>query len=294
MFVAVDLTPMDFISKASIDPVPTALIALTLAWYLWSVLRLRSKGRAWPVSRTVSFVFAELLLVVALISGLSAYDDTNFTIHTIQHICIGMIAPVFFALSAPMTLALQASKRRTQTTLLKVIHSPVGRILSNPLVTWPLYGGTLFALYFSGLYADTLRSNLLHQLVHVDLLMTGCLFYWPVIGIDPLPRRMNHGMKIGYLMLALPFHTILGMALESQTTPIAPGISLTDLHTGGGLMWVAGEAIGLFGTIAVFVQWLRADERAAKRHDRVNEAAAAQQLAHWRAVREAAASAAST
>jgi hypothetical protein len=93
-------------------------------------------------------------------------------------------------------------------------------------------------------------------------------------------------------MLALPFHTLLGMSLESQTTPIAPGISLTDLHTGGGLMWVAGEATGLLCTLAVFIAWLRTDERAARRNDRVAEAAAAAQLAHWRATRDAAARAA--
>src|SRR5262249_54215379 len=44
--------------------------------------------------------------------------------------------------------------------------------------------------------------------------------------------------------------------------------------------------------LAVFVSWLRTDERAAKRNDRVGEAAAAAQLAHWRATREAAARAA--
>jgi hypothetical protein len=57
-------------------------------------------------------------------------------------------------------------------------------------------------------------------------------------------------------------------------------------------MWVAGEATGLLCTLAVFIAWLRTDERAAKRNDRVTEAAAAAQLAHWRATRDAAARAA--
>jgi putative copper resistance protein D len=83
------------------------------------------------------------------------------------------------------------------------------------------------------------------------------------------------------------------MALESQTTPIAPGISPADVHAGGGLMWIAGEAIGLLGTLAIFVQWLRADERAARRNDRITAESDARQLAHWRATREAAARAAS-
>ena len=294
MVPAVDITPLDFWSKASIEPVPAVLIALSLAWYLWSVQRLRARGRDWPVTRTVSFCVAQLLLAVALLSGLASYDDTNFTIHTIQHILIGMLAPIFLALSAPVTLALQASSRRVQTGLLKALHSRPAKVLSNPLVTWPLYGGSLFTLYFTGLYADSLTNAPLHQLIHLHLLVAGCLFFWPAVAIDPLPNRLAPGLRILYLVLALPFHTVLGMALESQTTPIAPGISLSDLHAGGGLMWIAGEAIGLFGVLAVFVQWLRADERAARRTDRVSEAAAARQLAHWRATRDAAARAASS
>jgi putative copper resistance protein D len=292
MVLAVDLTPLDFITKASLDPVPIGLIGVSTGWYLWSVRRLAGRGRAWPAARTASFLFAQLLLAVAVVSGLAAYDDTNFTIHTIQHIFIGMLAPIFLALSAPITLALQASSRRVQTDLLKVLHSPVARVLTHPLVTWPLYGASLFGLYFTGLYAYSLDHDLAHQFIHLHLLVVGCLFFWPAIGLDPLPRRLNYGVRIAYLMLALPFHTLLGMSLESQTTPIAPGISLTDLHTGGGLMWVAGEATGLLCTLAVFVAWLRTDERAAKRTDRMGEATAAAQLAHWRATRDAAARAA--
>jgi putative copper resistance protein D len=289
---AVDITPLDLATKASLDPVPVILIGLSVGWYVWSVRRLAARGRAWPAVRTASFLLAQLLLVVALVSGLASYDDTNFTIHTIQHIFVGMLAPIFLALSAPITLALQASNRQVQTTLLKVLHSRPARVLTNPLVTWPLYGISLFVLYLTNLYAFSLDHGAVHQLIHVHLLVVGCLFFWPAIAVDPMPRPLNHGLRIAYLMLALPFHTLLGMSLESQTTPIAPGISLPDLHAGGGLMWVAGEATGLLCTLAVFVSWLRTDERAARRNDRVGEAAAAAQLAHWRATREAAARAA--
>lgn len=293
MSVTAGLTPVTFFTLASADPIPTAAILLTAGWYLWAVRRLKGRGRRWPWQRTASFMLGELLIAASLLSGIAAFDDVSFFDHTIQHIGLAMLAPIFLALSAPVTLLLQSSNRQVQTGVLKVIHSPVGRLLSSPFVTWPLYGGSLFALYFTSLYADTLTNNTLHQFVHVHLLITGCLFYWPVIGVDPLPRRLNYGVKILYLMLALPFHTVLGMALESQTNPIAPGISLADLHAGGALMWVSGEAIGLIATIAVFIQWLRADERQARRNDRMNEAAAAQQLALWRATREAAARAAS-
>ena len=286
------MKPVEVLTQATFEPIPTALICLTLAWYAWSVRRLALRGRVWPVSRTASFVLAEILLALGLLSGISAHDE-NFGVHTIQHILIGMVAPVFFALSAPITLALQASPRPVQSGIIKVLHSPVGRIASNPVFTWAFYGVSVFGLYFTSLYAIALRNNTVHNLVHLHLIVAGCLFWWPAVAIDPLPRRITYGARIGYLMLALPFHTILGMALDSQTTRITPSTPLSDLHMGGGLMWVAGEALGLFGTLAVLVQWLRADERAARRTDRATEELAATQLAYWRATREAAARAVS-
>lgn len=289
----VAMTPAEVVTQATLDPIPTIAIVLSLGWYLWSVRRLAQRGRRWPLARTASFAVGEIFLAVGLISGMDAHDEI-FEIHSIQHIFIGMLAPVFFALSAPITLALQASHRRVQTGILKVLHSPVGRIASNPLFTWSFYGVSIFGLYFTSLYAETLRNQTVHDLVHLHLIVAGCLFWWPAVAVDPLPKRMNYGVRIAYLMLAMPFHTILGMALDSQTTRITPTTTLGDLHAGGGLMWVAGEALGLIGTIAVFVQWLRADERAARRQDRTSDEVAAVQVAHWRATREAAARAVSS
>ena len=286
------MTPVEVVTQATFDPIPTAAIVVTLGWYLWSVRRLARRGRQWPLARTAAFVAAEFFVAVGLVSGIDAHDQI-FEVHTIQHIFIGMLAPALFALSAPITLALQASGRRVQTGLLKVLHSPVGRLASNPIFAWAFYGMSIFGLYFTSLYGTTLHNQAVHDLVHLHLIVAGCIFWWPAVAIDPLPKRMSYGVRIAYLMLALPFHTILGMALDSQTTRITPTTTLADLHAGGGLMWVAGEALGLIGTLAVFVQWLRADERAARRNDRVTEEVAAQQVAYWRATRDAAARAVS-
>src|ERR1700685_685593 len=152
------MTPVEVITQATFPLVPSAVIAVTLAWYLWSVRRLARKGREWPGARTAPFCFAEFLLATGLLSGIDAHDEI-FTVHTIQHILISMLAPIFLALSGPITLALQASGRRVQTGILKVLHSPVAKLLSHPLITWSLYGVSLFALYFTSLYADTLQNQ---------------------------------------------------------------------------------------------------------------------------------------
>jgi len=84
-------------------------IELAIAgWYVWSVRRLAKRGRRWSSWRTVSFLVGTLLVVIAVQSGLAAYDDEVFKMHVIQHLILMNFAPILYALGAPMTLALQA------------------------------------------------------------------------------------------------------------------------------------------------------------------------------------------
>ena len=295
MVFAVDITPLDLVTKATFAPIPVVLILLSLGWYLWSLRRLTAQGREWPVLRTAAFLLGELALAVALVSGLASYADTNFSINCIQHVLIGMLAPILFALSAPVTLALQAnrSRPRVQATIAKVIESRPVQLASHPAVSWPAYGGFFFVLYLTPLYSYGIDHALVRQLIELATFVVGWLFFCRPVGADQVGRPLGYWLRMLYFILLLPCHTVVGMILESQSTRIVPRIGLTDLHTGGGLLWVAGEATGLLATIAVFVGWLRSDERAAQRGDQLDEATAAAALAHWRATREAAARAAS-
>jgi putative copper resistance protein D len=71
-----------------------------------------------------------------------------------------------------------------------------------------------------------------------------------------------------YVLLALPFHTIIGVALVTQTKLIAPGLTLTDQQTGAAILWSAGELLGLLAMMIVAAQWMTAEERDAIRQDR--------------------------
>jgi cytochrome c oxidase assembly factor CtaG len=263
------MTPFDVITQATFSPVPLVLILVLGGWYLSWRRRLVARGEAWPAVRTASFCLAELSLLFGFISGIAA--------------------PIFLAVSAPITLALQAGSPRTRATIERALHSRASRIVSHPKFSWTFYGLSLYVLYFTGLYAFALQHDAIHTLVHLVLLLAGCFFWWPAVGVDPVPYRPGQGARVFYMLLVLPLYTILGMGLESQTSPLVPGMSLADLHAGAGVMWVAGEIAGLIGTLVLFVLWLRADEKAALERDGVSQASAATQLAHWRATRDAAA-----
>src|SRR5204863_8406519 len=117
------------------------------------------------------------VLVVALLSGLEAFDTRLFGVHMVQHMLLAMVAPVFLALGAPVTLALRTLPQRPRKALLSLLHSRVVRVLTFPAVPWLLFIGSPFALYFSGWYGATLDSRALHDLMHVHFVLMGCLFF---------------------------------------------------------------------------------------------------------------------
>ena len=114
--------------------------------------------------------------------------------------------------------------------------------------------------------------------MHLHFIAIGCLYFWPILGIDPMPRRLPPLGRILLLFASVPFHAFFGVALMSSSTVLGE-----DWYTGLGLPWVgscwristsAPASRGRSGDptlmvlAAIFVQWYRTDEREAKRADR--------------------------
>ena len=259
-----------------LEPLAVAGLLLAAGAYLWGVARLKGQ---WPRARTGSFLVGGLgTIAFATCSGLEYYDDVLFSAHMAQHMALSMIAPVFLALGAPVTLALRALPLRSRRALLGALHSRAGRVVSHPLLGTFLFIVSPFALYFTPIYEATLRSPWLHLLLHVHFVVVGCLFLWPVLGLDPLPHRVTHPLRLVLVFVTLPFHAFLGVAVMSSGLLAAPyystlthpwgGSALQDQHLGGGLLWASGDLVALLLLGTVAAQWMRADERAARREDR--------------------------
>ncbi|MEX2289731.1 MAG: cytochrome c oxidase assembly protein [Mycobacteriales bacterium] len=275
-------TPGVLLTQARPEVLPLLLVLLPAAGYLYGVHRLRARGDAWPVARTLAFLVGGLgTVALATLSGLAAYDVSLFGVHMVQHMLLSMVATVFLALGAPITLALRTLPRRPRGAVLAVLHSRVARLVGFPLIPWMLYVASPFALYFSGWYEATLDSRVLHELLHLHFLAVGALFFWPLLGIDPVPGRGAHPFRLLLVGTTLPFHAFLGVAIMS-VEPDGRGLLSPDhylaLHTldeavfqqqlGGGLLWASGDIIGLLFLAVLVTQWMRASEREAQREDR--------------------------
>jgi putative copper resistance protein D len=219
------------------------------------------------------------VILVATQSGLAAYDRVLFSLHVVQHVLLGMVAPLLLVLGAPVTLALQAGSRSTQQKILRVLHSSPARVLIHPLTAWLLFASSIVVLYFTPLYELSLRNDLAHGAVHAHFVGAGSLFLAHVVGVDPIPGALRYGARLLYVVVLLPFHTFIGIALLTTNTVIAAGwyahvertwgaSPLSDQRTGAGLLWISGELFGVLAIGLVVRQWMVAEERVAARHDR--------------------------
>lgn len=258
---------------------PIAMVVVMAGLYLFGVRRLAGRGDAWDPWRTVAWLGGVLVIAYALIGGVAAYDTTLFSAHAVQHMLLGTVAPLPLALGAPVTLALRTLPPRPRRWLIAALHSRVARVLTFPLVGFGLFIVSLYGLYFTSLYQDSLEHPWFHLLVHVHFLVVGCLFYWPIVGIDPIPGRLPYPGRLILLFITFPIHALWALALFTTNQVFAQswyeqvhrtwGASLiNDQHTGAGLMWAAGELVGAFVFLVLFVQWSRADAREAVRVDR--------------------------
>ncbi len=229
------------------------------------IRRIRRRGRPWPGARSLVFGAG-----VAALAASQLVSESTFVGHMTGHVLLGMAAPVLLGLGAPVTLALQSATRPTKRRVLRVLHGSAFRLLAHPLVGFTLFGATLVALYLSPLFPLSLRNPVVHAAVHGHFLAAGCLFLWPLLGADPLPRALPHGARLLTVLAAVPFHAFLGLALLATRTPLAPAVypSLSDQHSAAGLLWASGELMTVVMVAIVLRAWMAADGREAARLDR--------------------------
>jgi putative copper resistance protein D len=272
-----------FWTQWSMPLVPTVVTVWAGGLYVLGLLALRRRGDRWPVGRTLAFGIGLGFFHLATSSGLAAYDTTLLSIHMVQHLVLSMLVPLALALGAPVTLALRTLPVRPRRWLLAVLHSRVAKVLSFPLLAFGLYVVSPWALYFSGWYRASLESVWVHEAMHVHLVAVGALFFWPLVGVDPLPGRVGYPFRMLLSVLTLPFHAFLGITIMGQERllggdwypslhdgPMAAWLPdpAADQNLAGGILWSSGDLVGIAVFGVLFVQWVRSSMREAEREDR--------------------------
>ncbi len=259
----------------------TSVVALVLqlvvlAWYLRGVHRLGGRERSWSPYRTAAFVAGLVVVAYAVEGGLAFYGSSNFTVSVIQHLLLITVAPPLLAMGAPVTLALESSSPRTTALLLRVVRGPAARLLTYPAVAFAGLMGTMFVFFLTPLYGFSEGHPVLQAYLLFHFLLAGCLFWWPMVGKDLLPRRFGFGTRFVLVFLSVPFNAVLGLVIAGVGKPLYPaGNTLADTQSGGNVLWGLLEVFTVAALALLFVQWAREEERKAVRADRQLDAALA-------------------
>jgi putative membrane protein len=249
------------VGEWTVAPGPLVALLAAATMYARGVLALKRRERAWSGFRVASFGGGLAVIALALLSPLATHDE-NFAVHAAQHILLSMFAPLLLAFGAPVTLALRTLRAAPRRGLVRVLHSRPGRVLGHPVTAAVLFTAGLAVLYMTPLYGETLRYPLLHELMHVHFLLSGCLFAWVFVGVDPLPRQGSFALRVGLLALALGSHAALSKLIYAGLADPALATSgVAVLHTGAKLMYYAGDAADVVVLVAFFRRWYRESGR---------------------------------
>ena len=257
-------SPLDVLESWLIDPGLTFALLAAAAIYAAGVRRSRQRtGTGWPLWRTGAFMAGLAAIALALESGLDVDAELLLSIHMVQHLVLVLAAAPLLLAGAPITLALRATSPRLRQELARVLHGRTARILSHPAVGLLAIGGSTLGTHLTPLYGWALEYPLVHFGEHMLFLVCGLIFWAVLIAPGPAVRRLDGLGKVVYLLLGMPLMSVVGVILETESTPrydqyLAParrlGVSaLSDQRLAGALMWIAGTL--LMGVVALGVAW---------------------------------------
>jgi putative copper resistance protein D len=237
-------------------PVTDAVGVIAAGLYLHRAYRtLPKQGERWPAWRTVSFLGALVVLVVTVQSSIDVYGHELFWLHMVEHLLLIMVVPVLVILGQPIRLLATGNEHAS-----RLLRTRALSIITFPLLALAAYAAVLVGTHLTGFMPAMLSHNWLHEVEIVLYLGSGYLFFLPLLAHEPLARQLSYPLRVGLLFLGMTADTVVGVLLM-MTTRAQGAYPLSDIHTGGGIMWVVGDGLMFAVTVLVVAQWMRDTER---------------------------------
>jgi putative membrane protein len=215
-------------------------------------------------ARAVAFLASLVVVVVSLNGPLHDLSDLYlFSTHMVQHLLLAQVFPLLFLLGLPLWL-----KRRLLAP--RRVSAVWGWVAGVPV------GFLLYTLVFSiwhvpVLYNLMMRDHDFHVIMHLMVMATAVMMWWPVLGGQAVAKPLGEGAQMLYLfLLGTPMMLVAALITFAEAPlyewyALAPrfmGMSaVEDQRLGGLIMWVPG---GLFFWVVmsvVFFRWSGRESR---------------------------------
>jgi putative membrane protein len=229
----------------------TPILAFTALVFLRGWLFLRSSAlkisSAW---RGFSFLLGLFFIWVAIASPIAALDHELLIVHMLQHLLLMTFAPLLIWLGAPVGPVLHGLPRRFVEQMLLPLwksHRETQWVnaLGSPEFAWLAACAALVGWHIPTFFALGMQSVGWHLFEHLSFLMTGLLFWWPVVQRST-GSRQDPSMILYLFFATLPCDILSGFLVFSDRVvyPIyfssshLLGLSpLVDQQCAAALMW---------------------------------------------------------
>ena len=265
----------DLFTQWRIDWVTLVVAVAVGVGYVRARLAARRRGVRWPVRRDL-FVALGLLAAVWTSCGfLQARSDQLMWVWTTQQLLLLLVIPIIVLAGQPVSLVRQAGG--SESNVIRVLGSGPVRAVGHPLVGPVLVPVIAALLFFGGVGALALQSQVGGWGLHLLLLGLGALIALPLVDQDDDRSSLAVGLALGVGLLELMVDAFPGIVLSFQThltltqfgvnRPAWAPSALDDQHTAGGILWAVAEVLDLPFLVLAATRWMRADAVEARRID---------------------------
>ena len=265
----------------SLDPIPLIPVALYVYLYTRRFITVRREtgGRGAGPFQALCAAGSVLALLAALVSPIDRLgEDYLFSMHMVQHILIGDIAPLLMLLSLSRAIMRPLTRRlmKLERALGPFAHPATG------IAVWLLL---IYVWHIPAMYDAALNHSGVHALEHLCFFIGGTGLWWPLIQPVPMRRRLTGLSVFAYLLVAKISVGALGIALTwshgvaytyYEHVPRIWGLTAAeDQNVGGAIMMVEQSLVLVIAFAILFVRMLLQSEEDERRRERFEDAAPA-------------------
>ena len=238
------------------------LLTIALAWgYYYAVTGLRPRvSDAGRVRRSQVVYFSLGLLSLYLAGGTPLHDlgeERLLSAHMLQHLLFTLAAPPFLIAGIPTWL--------WEWLLLGPRVRPLATFFTRPLVAFAVFNAVVLLTHLPPTVELALRVGAFHFLVHVTLVVTALMMWWPILSPLPQLARLTPPLQMGYLFLQSLLPSVMASFITFADRAVYPfyanapriwGISpVADQQIAGGLMKIGGSIVLWSFMAVVFFKW---------------------------------------
>ncbi len=285
------LTAARFFSSWHFDPWAAGFVVVAMVGYLAGIRLAARREVSWPLSRSVAFGGLGLgLIVVCTMSSLAVYSRVLMWPMAVRVTLLMAVVPIGLGLGDPIGLVTASLNPAGAARWQGMLRAPVVRLLTFPAVAPLLALATQFLVFFTGYLGAAQHHGWVMQLLQLQLVVTGCLFALPLLGVEVLPLWCTQPIRMAVAGVDGLLDAVPGIAVMTSGSLIGGGYYGTvsrswgptrhwDQTIGGGLMLTVAEVVAVPFIAILFRAWIKEDAWHAREVDHALDVAEARRVA---------------